>query len=152
MTNANIKKFEVFDASEYRVAIIRACYNDDITQKMTDESVSTLHEYGVLDEQISLFEVPGCVEIPVIADALAQTDDYDAIIAIGCVIKGETPHFDFVCKLVTEGVLRISLDHTIPIGFGVITVNTADQANNRIYMGKDATIAALQSAKIILEL
>ena len=151
MQNANSKKFDPFDASEYNVAIVRACFNDHITGKMLQSSLETLHEYKVSDDNISLFEVPGCVEIPVILKALADTDDFDAVIALGCVIKGETPHFDYVCKMVSEGVLRVSLDHTLPVGFGIATVNTEEQAKARESLGRDATVAALQSAKLILD-
>jgi 6,7-dimethyl-8-ribityllumazine synthase len=152
MQNAITKKFEVFDASDYNVAIVRACFNDEITSKMQDNAISTLHQYKVSNDNISLFEVPGCVEIPVILKALAETEDFDAIVALGCVIRGDTPHFDYVCKMVSEGVLKVSLDHTLPIGFGIATVNNLEQAIAREDIGADATVAALQSAKIILDL
>ncbi|MEM1312044.1 MAG: 6,7-dimethyl-8-ribityllumazine synthase [Patescibacteria group bacterium] len=149
MQSAQTKIFQSFDASNYRVAIIRACFNTDITQKMTESAVSTLDQYRVVSDKVKHFEVPGCVEIPLIASALAKTKKFDAIVVIGCVIKGDTPHFDYVCKIVSEGVLRVSLDNNLPIGFGIITVNTLAQAQDRISMGRDAAVAALHSSRII---
>lgn len=149
MQNSNTKQFEIFNASEYKVGIVRACFNDDITSEMLKSALTALAEYQVVKENIIVHEVPGCVEIPAVLKAMASTYSYDALIVLGAVIKGETPHFDYVCKMVSEGVLHVSLQNIIPVGFGIATVNSYEQAKARTRLGRDAVVAAIESAKII---
>jgi 6,7-dimethyl-8-ribityllumazine synthase len=144
--------FETFDASDYKVGIVAAQFNLDVIDGLLGSAQEKLSEYNVSEKNIDLFKVPGAVEIPVIAQKLAETKKYDCLIVIGAVIRGATPHFDFVAGTVTDGVLRVQLDHTLPIGFGVLTLETPDQAPPRYHVGADAVVAAMNSAKIIREL
>ncbi len=143
------KKTEnVFDASKMHVGIVRARFNEEITDALLKNAQTALAEYGVKEKNITVIAVPGSVEIPFALQVLAKTKKYDCLIALGSVIRGETPHFDYVCKMAQEGVLRVSLDFHIPIGFGLITANTPAQATARIDFGRDAALAALKLANI----
>ena len=139
-------EFKVFDASGYKVAIVAGQFNRDICDALTESAVAKLTEYGINDAPI--FKVPGSIEIPVILKKLAEDAKYDALIAIGCIIRGDTPHFDYVAKFATEGILRVSLDHTVPIGFGILTTENPKQALARTDAGAGAVTAALESAQI----
>jgi len=123
-------------------------FNEDITKKLLDAAKTALQESGIKETDITVLEVPGAVEIPYALQELARTKKYTVLIAIGCVIQGDTPHFDYVCKMAQEGTLRVSLDHHIPIGFGVLTVNTEKQARARIHVGAEAAMAALELANL----
>ena len=134
------------DAHGIKVGIVVARFNTDITEGLLSSAMSKLYECKVEEENVSVRRVAGCVEIPYALQKLALTKRYDCLIALGCVVKGETPHFDYVCKMVQEGVLRVSLDQQIPIGFGIITVNNQAQAEARKNLGSDAAGAALELA------
>lgn len=140
-------EFEVFDASDYKVAIVAAQFNQDICEALTKSALAKLEEYRIKD--VPIFKVPGSIEIPIVAKKLAEAGKYDALIAIGCIIRGETPHFDYVAKMASEGILRVSLDHTIPIGFGILTTENKEQALARTDAGAGAVVASIESAKII---
>ncbi len=134
------------NAPNLKVGIVVARFNNDITNGLLDSALSALKKFKVKDQNIKILEVAGCVEIPFALQILAKTKKYDCLVALGCVIRGETPHFDYVCKMVQEGTLRVSLDFQIPIGFGVITVNNLKQANARHHLGAEATSAAVELA------
>ncbi len=142
------KEKEVFDGKKLRVGIVAAHFNQDITEKLLESTQATLVKYSVTDKNTTIISVPGSVEIPYALQALAKTKKYDCLVALGCVIQGDTPHFTYVCKMVQEGVLRVMLDYHIPIGFGVITANTKAQAEARTNSGAGATIAALELTRI----
>lgn len=143
----NQGSFAVFDASAYKVGIVCAQFNNDITDKILVSALSQLHEYQVDKENIDVFRVPGVVEIPVMLQTLTQKKKYDCLIAIGAVIKGATDHYDYVAKIVSEGVLRVMLDNNIPIGFGVLTTPNRELALARYSIGADAVVAVLQTRK-----
>lgn len=145
MQNAH-RPLVTIDAHGIKVGIVVARFNDEITDGLLESAMSKLYECKVEEENIAVRRVPGCVEIPFALQKLALTKRYDCLIALGCVVKGETPHFDYVCKMAQEGVLRISLDHQIPIGFGIITANNQGQAIARKNLGSDAAAAALELA------
>lgn len=134
------------DAHGTKVGIVVARFNTDITDGLLASAMSKLYECKVEETNITTAHVAGCAEIPFALQKMALTKRYDCLIALGCVIKGETPHFDYVCKMVQEGVLRVSLDEHLPIGFGIITVNNQSQAVARKNLGSDAALAAIELA------
>jgi len=152
MQNTEQGKFEIFDASSYKVGIASAQFNRDIADELLSSALSKCEEYGISKENISVKKVPGSVEIPIILKAMAESKGFDCLVALGTIVRGDTPHFDYVAKLVSEGVLRVMMDYGIPVGFGVLTCENKEQALVRIGSGGGAVEAALQSAKIIKEM
>ena len=142
-------EFEIFDASAYRVGIVSAQFNRDVTDGLLTSALETAEKYGISREKIRVFRVPGSVEIPVILKGLAESKNYDALVALGAVVRGETDHYDYVAKIVSEGVLRVMLDSGIPVGFGVLTCNMKEQALTRAHSGGEAMAAALHSLRIL---
>ncbi len=142
-------EFEVFDAKEYKIGIVVALFNRDIGDALLSSAFEMCKQYGILDSNITVHKVAGSVEIPAVLQALAETKQYNCLVALGTIIKGETPHFDYVAKIVSEGVLRVMLDNKIPIGFGVLTCNNKEQALARVLSGGGALETALQTARTI---
>lgn len=140
------KKKLVLDGHTLRVGIAVARFNEGITEKLIASALERLRECKVLEKNITQFSVAGSMEIPYALQKMARTKRFDCLVAIGCVIRGETPHFDYVCKTAQEGVLRVSLDYALPVGFGVITVNNIKQAQARGHLGAEAVSAALELA------
>jgi 6,7-dimethyl-8-ribityllumazine synthase len=137
------------DASGLRVAIVSTRWNEQIAEALLDSAIRTAKECGI--EAPTVIRVPGAVELPVVAQALAAT--HDAVVCLGLVLRGGTPHFDYVCDSVTAGCLRVSLDAGVPVGFGVLTCDTEQQAFDRSGLpgapqdkGREATLAALETA------
>lgn len=145
------KTLEVFDASQYSVGLVCAAFNTPLIDKMKASALERLKEYNVKEENIVTYTVAGSVEIPVALQSLAQKKKHDCLIAIGAVVKGETDHYQYVCKLVADGVLRVMLDNTISIGFSVLTTQTQQLAEERVSIGGDAVAAALHNARLIKE-
>ncbi|MCH5345471.1 MAG: 6,7-dimethyl-8-ribityllumazine synthase [Muribaculaceae bacterium] len=139
-------------SEDARVAIARAEWNDDITSALAKSAVETLKAAGVADDNIHVYDVPGAVELTFAASALVETDVYDAIIVFGCVVRGGTPHFDYVCQSVTQGITALNADCDTPIIFGVLTVDTHQDAVDRIAggaMGDKGAEAAEAAVKMI---
>jgi len=134
------------DAHGIKVCIVTARFNAEITDGLLESAMSKLYGCKVEETNVTTVHVAGCAEIPFALQKMALTKRYDCLIALGCIIKGETPHFDYVCKMVQEGVLRVSLDQQIPIGFGIVTTNNQAQAVARKGLGSDAALAALELA------
>ena len=135
-------------AARIRIAIIRAEYNKEITLSLGQKCEEALHENGIAAENIDHFSVPGCFEIPLFAQKLAAKRRYDALIALGAVIRGDTHHFDLVANECARGVMEVSLQHGVPIIFEVLaTYNRRDAlrraGNNRFNKGIEAAQAAL---------
>lgn len=137
------------DASGLSVAVVTARWNTEICEQMRRNAVAAAREAGV--EKLSEAHVMGALELPVVVQEFART--HDAVVALGCVIRGGTPHFDYVCDSVTEGLTRIALDESTPIGNGVLTTNDEQQAIDRAGFegsvedkGAEAMIAALDAA------
>lgn len=133
-----------FDAP-VRVAVVRAQWNSHITSVLADGAVNTLEAAGA---EAEVFEVPGAVELTFAAQSLIDTERYDAVIVFGCVIKGDTPHFDYVCQSVTQGVTTLNVDSPVPVIFGVLTVLDEQQALDRCggpagHKGVEAATTAL---------
>jgi 6,7-dimethyl-8-ribityllumazine synthase len=142
------KEFQVFDASAYRVGIVVANFNPEITDALLESALSMCEKYSVLKENIHICRVAGAVEIPVVLKALADKK-YDCLVGLGAIVRGDTPHFDYVAKVVSEGVIRVMMDYGTPVGFGVLTLENQSQAQSRLHTGGGAVEASLQSLKQI---
>lgn len=147
MQHAERAKLELFDASTWRIGLVVALFNQQVTSLLHRSALDRAAAYKIAPENIDTITVAGAVEIPLALQIMAETGQYDALLAIGCVIQGATPHFDYVCKLVTEGILRVQLDYSMPVGFGVLTCATLAQAEERSQLGGDHLDAVLQLAK-----
>ena len=136
-----------------KYAVVVARFNHFITDRLVEGCLDTLKRHGVKEEEIEIIRVPGAFEIPLAAQK-ASEKDYDAIITLGAVIRGDTPHFDYVCAEVSKGVANVSLNTGKPIIFGVITTDTIDQAIQRAGVksgnkGSDAALSAIEMANLI---
>lgn len=152
MQHASLGSFKKFNVKRYRIGIVAAQFNRDVTEELFKSAEKKLTEYRVPQKNITVCLVAGSVEIPVVLKALAETGKYDCLVALGAVIRGDTPHFEYVCKIVSEGTLRVMLDHTIPVGFGVLTLEKKEQAGGRFHVGGEAVEAALQVARTVNEI
>lgn len=135
-------------------AIVVGRFNDFVTDKLVGGAIDALIRSGVKDEDIDIVKVPGAFEIPLAAKKMAQRDRYDAVICLGAVIRGATPHFDYVSAEVSKGVAQIGLDSQTPVIFGVITVDTIEQAIERAgtkagNKGWSAAQAAVEMANLM---
>ena len=127
-----MKTFEGnFTGGKIKVGIIGGRFNEFITSKLIAGAKDALIRHGVKEENIDLAWVPGPFEIPLVAQKMAKTKKYDAIITLGAVIRGATPHFDYVCSEVSKGVATVSLQNEMPVIFGVLTVNSIEEAIER---------------------
>jgi 6,7-dimethyl-8-ribityllumazine synthase len=136
--------------SGVRIGVAVARFNSRITEALFQGAVDVITAAGVPANHVTAVQVPGVVELPFAARELVEAD-CSAIITLGCVIRGETTHYDYVCKSVTEGVLRVTLDHRVPVGFGVITAENLDQALRRSELGGGHNVGA-DAAKAALEM
>ena len=162
MQNSTKSQTQFFDASNLKVGIVQATFNSDITDAMVLDLKDKAKDYKIKSENIKFIKIPGAIEIPLLLQTMCQVNledmeydreaTYDILVAIGCVIQGDTPHFDYVCKYACEGIMKVSLENSIPIGFGIITVNDHKQALERINCGGGALEAALISWKEIEKL
>ena len=144
------------DGSELRIAIVVSRFNDDVTRRLLRGAREALLKHGVAEEEIDVFWVPGSLELPVTALALAEKGEHDAIVALGAVIRGETFHFEIVATQAAQGLMQVQLDTGVPIAFGVLTTEDRDQAlarsgptNNK---GADAAEAAIETANLLREI
>jgi len=141
------------DGEGLRIAIVRARFNDAVTRKVEAICLAELAALGVTGKHIRQVSVPGALEIPVALKALAETEDYEALIAIGCVIRGETYHFELVANESASGVTRVALDHQLPIANAILTVDTEAQAWARAEeKGRDAARVAVEMANLMEDL
>lgn len=143
--------------SKCSVAIVVSLFNREITQALQEGAIKRLLDCGLSSDDITLVEVPGAIEIPLIAKQLAKTKQYGAIIALGAVIRGETTHYDYVCQQVSEGCQRVGLEFDIPVIFGVLTTEDEPQAWDRLggkhgHKGVDAADAALVMHRVLQSL
>lgn len=116
---------------EIRVAIVKAKWNGHITGALTEGAKSVFKAQNIVDEQIDVYEVPGAIELTFAASQLIESSMYDVVIVFGCVIRGGTPHFDYVCQSVTQGITALNADCDIPVIFGVLTVDNEQDALDR---------------------
>ena len=144
-------------ATKGKFAIVGARFNEFIVSKLISGAEDTLVRHGVDTDDITLVWVPGAFEIPLIASKMAKSGKYDAVIALGAVIRGSTSHYDYVCSEVSKGVATVALNSDIPVMFGVLTTDTIEQAIERAgtkagNKGADAAIAALELANLLPQL
>lgn len=144
-------------AKGLKFGIIVSRFNDFITSKLLDGALDALRRHGADDKDIDVVKVPGSFEIPVIAKKLAAKGAYHAVICLGTVIRGATPHFDYVAAEVSKGVASASMETGVPIAFGIITSDTIEQAVERAgtksgNKGWDAAITAIEMAQVIKKL
>ncbi len=142
--NAPLPKVE-----NMRVAIVAAEWNGNVTSRLAEGAMAVFKEQGFADDQVDRFDVPGAVELTFAASQLIEASLYDAVIVFGCVIRGGTPHFDYVCQSVTQGVTSLNADCDIPVIFGVLTVDTEQDALDRCggpfgHKGREAAEAAIK--------
>ena len=156
MSGAGAPTSQPYDASDLRVAVVAASWHTQVMDGLVAGAERALAAYGISEPEV--LRVPGTFELPVVAAALAR-EGYDAVVALGVVIRGGTPHFDYVCSAATDGLTQVGVDHAIPVGFGVLTCDTEQQALDRAGLegsvedkGWEATAAALDTARILREL
>ena len=136
---------------DVKIAIVTAEWNGHITRALASSAVSTLTANGLNPDDIARFEVPGAVELTFAASKLIETEAFDAIIVFGCVVRGGTPHFDYVCQSVTQGITHLNAECDIPVIFGVLTVDTEQDALDRCGgpMGDKGAEAAETAIKMV---
>jgi 6,7-dimethyl-8-ribityllumazine synthase len=153
-----VRTFEgSLDASGLRVAVVVSRFNELITERLLQGAVDTAREHGVADHNLDVAWVPGAFELPLAARALAESGRYDAIACVGAVIRGETPHFDFVAGEAARGVMEVGADYGLPVAFGVITSDTVEQAQARSggavgNKGREAMLAAIEMATLLAQI
>jgi 6,7-dimethyl-8-ribityllumazine synthase len=146
-----------FNARGLRFGVVASRFNDFIVDRLLDAAVDTLVKHGVASGDIEVVRVPGAFELPLGLSKLAASRRFQALVALGCVIRGATAHFDYVAGEATRGVTQVSLTSGLPIGFGVLTVDTIEQAIERAgtkagNKGVDAALAAIQMANVLRQL
>ena len=142
------------DAKGFRFGLIVSRFNSFICDRLLEGALDTLVRHGAEDNQLSVVRVPGAFEIPLVAKKMAASGKYDAVIALGAVIRGGTPHFDYVCSEVTKGVAAVSLDSGLPVAFGVLTTDSVEQAIERAgtkagNKGAEAAMSAIEMVNLM---
>lgn len=138
------------DGNGLRIGLVQARFNDWAGKALADACLAQLRELGVDDDDITHITVPGALEVPLALAKLARADDFDALIAIGCVIRGETYHFEVVANESARGVAQVALDYGIPVANAILTTNDDDQARARVEeKGRDAAKVAVEMANLM---
>jgi 6,7-dimethyl-8-ribityllumazine synthase len=145
------------DAQGLKIGIVVSRYNQFITEKLLDGALDGFKSHGGEDENVTVVHVPGAFEIPLIAEKMAASGKYDALVCVGAVIRGDTPHFDYVCDAVTRGIGDAVRTYKIPIGFGVLTTNDVQQAMERsgskdANKGYEALLTVVEMVNVIRQL
>ncbi len=140
-----------------RFCVLAARFNDRIVEDLVRGALDALKRHGVADSAVDLVRVPGAFELPLAAKRVARTRQYDGLIALGVVIRGATPHFEYVCAECAAGLRQVGLELEIPIGFGVLTCDTVDQAVERSGVkhgnkGADAALAAMEMVSLLRQI
>ena len=153
MSGAGAPTSQPYDASGLKIAVVAASWHTQVMDGLVAGAERACAAYGISEPEV--IRVPGTFELPVVAAALARAG-YDAVVALGVVIRGGTPHFEYVCSAATDGLTQVSVDHAIPVGFGVLTCDTEAQALDRAGLegssedkGWEATAAALDTARVV---
>jgi 6,7-dimethyl-8-ribityllumazine synthase len=144
-------------ARDLRFAFVAARFNDFIVEPLIRGALDALKRHGAAEKQVEIVRVPGAFDIPIVARKLALSRRYDAVIALGAVVRGETPHFDYVAGECASGLARIALETGVPVAFGVLTTETMEQAVDRAggkagNKGADAALAAVEMANLLRRL
>jgi 6,7-dimethyl-8-ribityllumazine synthase len=156
MSTNNLSSYDpkkVPDAAEMRFGIVVSDWNHNITWLLLEGTVNTLKKHGAKNKNIVVKHVPGSFELTLGAQLLAEYDDLDAVICLGCVVQGETPHFTYICQGVTHGITQLNMEYNIPFIFGVLTTNTNQEAIDRAggkhgNKGDEAAITAIKMAAL----
>ncbi len=133
-----------------KIGIVWARFNEQITRSLLEGSQRALIQAGLKESDVDIFEVPGAFEIPLLAQALAKSGNYAGVICLGAVIRGDTPHFDYVCQAATEGIVHAQLNTDVPMAFGIITTDTVEQAIQRSGPGNDNK--GFEAAQVVVEM
>lgn len=155
---SHIKTIEgQLQAQGLKFTIIASRFNDFIVDRLTGGAVDYLLRHGAVREDITIVRVPGAFEMPIVASKVARAGKSDAIICVGAVIRGATPHFDYVCSEATKGIAHVALETGVPIGFGLLTTDTLEQSIERAgskagNKGVDAAAAALETLRVLRQL
>ena len=145
------------NAQGLKIGVVVSRYNQFITEKLLDGALDGFKTHGGEDENVTIIHVPGAFEIPLIVEKMAASGKYDALVCLGAVIRGDTPHFDYVCDAVTRGIGDAVQTYKIPIGFGVLTTNNVQQAMERAgskdaNKGYEALLTAVEMVNVIRQL
>jgi 6,7-dimethyl-8-ribityllumazine synthase len=140
------------DGARRGVAIVAARFNAEITNKLLESALAELDEAGVSRDAITVMPVPGAFELPLAAMALAKTRRFACVVALGCVVRGETPHFEFIASEAASGLQLAALETGVPVAFGVLTVDMIEQAEARVSKGAEAVRTALEMADAFAQL
>jgi 6,7-dimethyl-8-ribityllumazine synthase len=153
---SNLASTTTLDASSLKIGIVQARFNEDITNTLREACVAELKAMGVTDERITVVQVPGALEVPLTLAALAQIEDpepFSALIALGCIIRGETYHFELVANESGAGVTRVGMDYHVPIANAILTTENLEQAVARqTDKGRDAARVAVEMALLLEQL
>lgn len=147
----------VANATEGRFAIVASRFNQRVVEPLLEGALEALTQHGIARTGIQVVRVPGAFEIPLVAQRLAATGEFDAVIALGAVVRGDTPHFEYVAGECARGIAKVALDFSLPVIFGVLTVDTIDQAMARAggregNKGYDSALAALEMVVLLKNL
>jgi 6,7-dimethyl-8-ribityllumazine synthase len=140
------------DGTRRGVAIVAARFNGEIVNKLLESALEELDEAGVRRDAITIMPVPGAFELPLAAMALAKTRRFACVVALGCIVRGETPHFEFIASEAASGLQLAALETGVPVAFGVLTVDTIEQAEARVSKGAEAVRTALEMADAFAQL
>jgi len=145
------------DATGLKTAVVASRFNDFITNKLIEGAVDCLVRHGSAEGDITVIRVPGSFEIPTATARAAGSGKYDAVVCLGALIRGQTPHFDYIASEVTKGVAQVSLDTGVPVAFGVITADTLEQAVDRAgakagNKGFEAALSAIEMADLLRQI
>jgi 6,7-dimethyl-8-ribityllumazine synthase len=153
MLGADKGSAAALDGSKLRIGIVQARFNQGITNALAQACVNELHALGVAEANIQHVQVPGALEVPTALQAMAETEKFDALIALGCVIRGETYHFELVANESGAGVTRIALDYQLPVANAILTTENLEQAIARqTDKGRDAARVAVEMANLLNDL
>jgi 6,7-dimethyl-8-ribityllumazine synthase len=147
----------MLDARGVKAALVASRFNDFIVSRLISGATDALVRHGAVEEDIAVIRVPGAFEIPQTVSAVVRSGKYDMVIALGAVIRGSTPHFDYIASEVAKGVAQISIESSIPVGFGVLTTDTLEQAIERAgskagNKGAEAAVSAIEMANLLKQI
>jgi 6,7-dimethyl-8-ribityllumazine synthase len=157
MKESQMKTYQgKLQAKGLKIGLVLSRFNQFISERLLEGALDALYKLGAEEEDISIFKVPGSFEIPVVAKKLAQTKNVDGIICLGVLIRGDTPHFDFLGAEVTKGLAQIAMEEGVPVSFGILTVDTIEQGIERAgtkagNKGYDAAFALVETLNLITE-
>jgi 6,7-dimethyl-8-ribityllumazine synthase len=156
----NLSKYDINSVpsgQDMKFGIVLSEWNNEITELLLEGAYKTLIKHGVLPDNILVKHVPGAFELTLAAQLFAEYTDVDGVICLGCVVKGETPHFDYICQSVTQGITQLNIDYSMPVVFGVLTTNTIEQAKDRAggkhgNKGNEAAVTAIKMVSLVIEM